>query len=416
MRASELLFKTTKETGPEVKLVSHRFLLRGGFILQNASGLFSLLPLGFRVFEKIEAIVRQALNRVGCQELLMPLVQPARLWQESGRYQETGEQLAKLKGEGEELVLAMTHEEMITDIARRLIKSYEDLPLLLNQIQVRFRNEPRPRGGLLRVREFTMQDAYSFDCNQEGLDQSYEKITRAYFEIFKRLNLPVFKIQASSGMMGGSRSEEFVILSDSGEDKVLICQKCHSGINFEALTAPLKKCPQCNGKLDFSRAIELAHTFQLGTKYSARMGAYFTDQDGKRKPILMGCYGIGLERLMAAIVEVHHDQLGIIWPANIAPFDVYLIDISTSLQGQKVVQDMSNKIKTAGIELLYDDRDKSPGSKFADADLLGIPLRLTISKRSLSKNCIGLKSRTSPKEKLVKLEQVVSEIQKALKT
>jgi len=560
MRASKLFLKTQKEIPKEAKIPSHKLLTKGGFIYQTASGSFSLLPLGFLVFKKIENIIRDELNKVGCQEILMPVVQPARLWKESGRYFETGEELLKAKGREEEFVLAMTHEEAITDLVRKMVRSHQDLPIIFNQFQTKFRDEPRPRGGLIRLREFVMQDAYSFDKDEKGLDESYKKIVSAYEKIFKRLDLPVLKVKASSGIMGGKDSEEFMVLLESGEDGTVICQKCHYKANIQTASSIPQKpekvakfkekkevdtpkmitvsqvadylrikpsyivksmvykmsgklilvlirgdleineeklqnalgakiepatpsdcqkqgiipgfvgpvglknipiyadfslkldgpfvvgankidthlvgvtlkdfkvdkwldiakvkegdiCQKCGGKLTIKKSIELGHTFKLRTKYSESMKAYFVDKDGKKKPILMGCYGIGLERVMAAIVETHYDENGIIWPKSVAPFSIYLMDIVTTAKDKKLAEQLYNKLKTNGIEVLYDDRDKTAGFKFAEADLIGCPFRLTISRRSLEKNCIEIKERAKKEPELVKVDKVIMKVKEKL--
>jgi len=414
MRTSQYFFKTQKNVPKGTQSASHQLLLKGGFVYQTASGSFSLLPLGFRVFSKIKEIIREELNRVGCQEILMPVVQPVRLWKESGRYKTAGPELVKFKGREDEFVLAMTHEEVVTDIVRKMVKYADDLPFILNQIQTKFRDEPRPRGGLLRLREFVMQDAYSFDRDKKGLDESYEKIIQAYEKIFKRLGLDAIRVAAASGIMGGADSEEFMVLSDAGEDKIVCCTHCGYKANFE-VAGRRKTCPECSHPVHINQAIELGHTFKLQSRYSERMKAFFIDKDGKEQPILMGCYGIGLERLMATVVEVRHDENGIIWPKSIAPFSVYLTDILTKGENKKVTERVYNKLMTADIEVLYEDREKSPGFKFAEADLIGCPLRLIISKRSLGKNCIELKERQANKTELIKLEKIVELVKGKLK-
>uniref|UniRef100_A0A7V3J8X9 Proline--tRNA ligase n=1 Tax=candidate division CPR3 bacterium TaxID=2268181 RepID=A0A7V3J8X9_UNCC3 len=414
MRTSQYFFKTQKNVPKGTQLASHQLLLKGGFVYQTASGSFSLLPLGFRVFSKIKEIIREELNKAGCQEILMPVVQPARLWKESGRYETAGPELVKFKGREDEFVLAMTHEEVVTDIVRKMVKYADDLPFILNQIQTKFRDEPRPRGGLLRLKEFVMQDAYSFDKDKKGLDESYEKIIQAYKKIFKRLDLDVLKVSASSGIMGGASSEEFMVLSDAGEDEVVCCVHCGYKANIEVAERK-KVCPECSKSVHIQKAIELGHTFKLQSQYSERMKAFFIDKDGKEHPILMGCYGIGLERLMAAVVEIHHDENGIIWPKSIAPFSVYLTDILPKDKNKKVTEKVYNKLITADIEVLYEDREKSPGFKFAEADLIGCPLRLIISKRSLDKSCIELKERKTSKTELIKLEKITEVAKEKLK-
>lgn len=555
MRISQIFIPTKRGIPKEAKITSHQLLLKGGFIAQTGAGLFSLLPLGFRVFEKIENIIREELEKVGCQEILMPVVQPARLWKESGRYFEIGPELLKFKSKDEEFVLSMTAEEVVTDILRKETKF---LPLILNQIQTKFRDEPRPRGGLLRLREFTMQDAYSFDKDEKGLDLSYGKIKEAYKNIFRRMELKTTVVSASTGIMGGKQSEEFMVLSENGEDRTVLCSKCDYASNLDcAQSIPQKSkviskfkkmeevktpkmktvlevaeflnidpcliiksivykvgeklilvlirgdleivenklktalgipflekateedcqkraidlgfvgpvgldgieiyadyslklgglyvvgankpdthlvgvslrdfkvdkwldlaevkegdaCQKCGGRLKILKSIELAHLFKLGTRYSESMKAYFLE-NGKKKPILMGCYGIGLERLMAAIVETHHDENGIIWPKEVAPFLVYLMGIVTLEKEKRVVEEVYNKLIKENIEVLYDDRDSTAGVKFMDADLIGCPLRLTISRRSLERGCLEIKERSTGRIRMVKLDRMIEEVKK----
>lgn len=414
MRLSQFFFKTQREKPKGANLISHQLLLRGGFIHQLASGSFSLLPLGFRVFNKIKNIIRMELNKVGCQEILMPIIQPSSLWRESGRYSTVGAELLKAKGRDDEFVVAMTHEEAVTDIVRNLVHSYEDLPFILNQFQTKFRDEARPRGGLIRLREFIMQDAYSFDRDKQGLDDIYNKVSHAYEEIFKKIELPFIKVSASSGVMGGGDSEEFMVLSEFGEDEIVLCKDCDYKANIESLGGK-KNCPQCGSKsLDIKKTIEVAHLFKLETEYSSKMKAYFVDKDGKKRPIWMGCYGIGLERVMASVVETYHDKNGIIWPKSIAPFAVHLVEIVNTGQEKKVAEEIYNKLLTADIEVIYDDRDKSPGFKFTEADLIGCPLRLTISRRSLEQNSIEIKERSKSKSEFVKMDDVLNKIKSIL--
>jgi len=413
VKASEFFLETQKRLSEKKGPLSHHLLLKGGFVHQLSSGLFSLLPIGFRVFHKIEGIIREELNRAGCQEVLMPVVQPMQLWEETGRSKTAGEELLKVRGRDSEYVLAMTHEEVVTDIVRKSVHYWYQLPFILNQIQTKFRDEPRPRGGLLRTREFTMQDAYSFDRTKEGLDQTYNKMVKAYQSIFERLEIPAVKIAASSGIMGGNVSEEFVVFSENGEDTVVLCEKCNYKANAETVG---KSCPKCKGVLIKKRAIELAHLFKLGTYYSEKMKAYFVEKNGTKKPILMGCYGMGLERALATIVEIHHDANGIIWPKSTAPFQVHLADLTVAEQQKKLVSEIYNKLITNGIDVLYDDRDKSAGFKLIDADLLGCPYRLIISPRSLSKRLIELKERGRKKTELLRVEKTVELVKSKIKT
>lgn len=559
MRYSKLFGKTLKEVPHEATAVSHQLLLRAGFIQQVTAGIYQFLPLGFRVLQKIDRIIREEFARSGVQDLLMPSVHPASLWEESGRLDKMGGILAEFQNEkGQKFVLAPTHEETVTDLARKVITSYKDMPVTLNQNQFKFRNELRVQGGLLRTREFIMQDAYSFDADQKGLDESYEVMRKAYCRVFDRIGIEYLIVQADSGAMGGSGSEEFMLWAEVGEDTVLRCSKCDYTANREAAVSefetypqdkklkpmqeviapgligvePLAKylklevhqttktllfqaddqvvvamirgefdvnetklrnflkcttlilaspetvkrvtkaevgyagpvnlppsvrviadlttcdrtnfevggnktnvhlvnvnfdrdfpmpefvdiretrkgdsCSKCKkGKLDTMHAIEIGHIFKLGTRYSEVMKAYFTDRDGKRKPIIMGCYGIGMTRLMAAALEVYHDEKGMMWPKGIAPFEVHLVALGKDV---KEADKLYGELSDAGVEALYDDRQEAAGVKFNDADLIGIPVRILISERTLKNKAVEWKERNQKEAKEVKLKEVVSAV------
>lgn len=412
MKQSQLFPKTLRETPREAIFISHRLLLRGGFIYQIASGMYALLPLGFRVLERIENIIREELDKINVQELRMSLLHPAELWKKTGRFETAGKELWKVKSRrGEEMVLAMTHEETIAAIAADTVRSETGLPVIVNQFQTKIRDEERPRGGLLRLREFMMQDAYSFDKDEQGLDKSFQKMVKVYKKIFKRIMLPVIPVKASSGLMGGGDSYEFMVVAESGEDKIAICPKCGFAANTEILKEE-EKCPKCGTKMEIKRTIEVAHAFKLGTKYSQAMNILWEDKRSRKHLVQMGCYGIGLERAIATIIEVNYDDKGIIWPPSVSPFNVHLLALGS---GKKVIKNKIKKaseklyqdLQKAGIEVLYDDReDKSAGEKFADADLIGIPLRLVVSERTIKLNCAELKERSGKKTKLVKLSRI----------
>ena len=379
MKQSQLFGKTLREAPKDAEAISHIYLVRGGFIRQLSSGLFSFLPLGFMVLKKIEQVIREELGKIGVQEMIMPVIHPAEIWKKTGRYHEIGKELWRLKSQGgQDLVLSMTHEESMAEIASKYIEKYDDLPVFLNQFQIKLRNEARPRGGLLRLREFVMQDAYSFDKNEAELDKTYNKFFKVYQNIFKRLNIKTIPIKADSGIMGGQESHEFMMLAEIGEDK-----------------------------LDGRNAIELGHIFKLGIKYSKPFNIYFTNKNGKKELAIMGSYGIGLDRLMAAMVETHNDKNGIIWPESVAPFKIHLIELKSS--DSAVKQETEKIYKTLldkGIEVLYDDRDdKSAGEKFADADLIGIPWRAVVSQKTLEKNSLELKRRNREKIELIKISK-----------
>jgi len=415
MLQSQLFTKTLRKAPKEAETISHKYLVRGGFIDQLMAGVYSLLPLGFRVYKKIEEIIREEINAIGGQELFLPALQKKEQWLETGRWNVIDPPLFKFKDRhNKELALGSTHEEPITDLARKFITSYKDLPCSLYQIQDKFRNEMRSTGGLLRVREFVMKDLYSFHTTEEDLDNYYWRVGGAYKKIFTRCGLKVKVIEALGGSIGGEVTHEFTMLCPTGEDKVLYCTKCDWAVNIEALEKKkITKCPKCSGKISEGRGIENGHVFKLGTKYSEAMGATFTDEKGERKPIWMGCYGIGLGRLMATIVEAHHDERGIIWPASVAPYKVHLLTISSQQSTinnkiNKITENLYRVLQNKNISVLYDNREGvSAGEKFADSDLIGIPLRLVISEKTLEKDSVEVKKRGEKKVELVKLDKVV---------
>ena len=563
MRLSNLFGKTQREVPAEADTASHRLMLRAGMIRQLTAGIYSYLPLALRALRKIENIIRDEMNKAGGQEVSLPVLQPLELWQKTGRDAAFGKGLFTLCDRRErQLVLGPTHEEVITELVSHNVQSYRDLPLLLYQIQTKFRDEPRPRGGLVRVREFTMKDLYSFDADEEGLDESYRKMLTAYSNIYSRCGLPAILIEADSGAIGGKDSHEFMVISDKGEDEIIYCDSCDcaanaekaksiknrvengdplpvegvatpgyytieevsdflkiphshtlkavfyiadgelifvtirgdievnevklknilhctelrmatedevikagivagsaspvglkgikvvaddsvtSGTNFVAganksdthlkninyprdfkadivadiaLARAGEICPVCSGKLLSKQGIEVGHVFKLGTFLSEKMGAFYIDADGTSRPIVMGCYGIGIGRLMAAIIELHNDDKGIIWPLSVAPYQIYLCPL---FMENPVVTDRAEslyaELEAQGLEVLYDDRDESTGVKFNDADLLGIPLRVTISPRSLEKNSVELKWRSEKKAELVPIEEAVTKIKELI--
>jgi len=563
MRFSKLFGKTLRQAPAEAESISHQLLLRAGMIAQEAAGIYSYLPLGWRVLKKIENVIREEMDKAGGQELMLPVLQPFELWQQSGRYVSFGKSLFTLTDRKEHtLALGPTHEEVITDLVHRYVQSYRELPLLLYQIQVKLRDEPRPRGGLIRVREFIMKDLYSFDADEAGLDKSYQSMCQAYSNIYTRLGLPTMMVEADSGAIGGKDSHEFMVITETGEDEVIYCSSCGYAANAEkaqfaktrgAAGAPLPleeiatpeaetieevagfvgvptsqtlkavfyfadgefvfvtirgdlevnetklrntlkctelrlategevneagivagfaspievkgvkivaddsitsgsnfivganksgyhfrnanyprdfqvdltadialaqsgdSCPSCQGKLSSARGIEVGHVFKLGTFISEKFGASFLDNDGTSRPIVMGCYGIGLGRLLAAIVEQSHDDKGIIWPFSVAPCQVYLCPLSLEKSAvlptaEKIYQELQKE----GIEVLFDDRDDSPGVKFNDADLLGIPLRLTLSPRTLQSQSIEAKWRTEKEAQLLPLDNLAVRVKKLL--
>lgn len=410
MRYSKLFGKTVKTVPAEVEAVSNKLLLKGGFIDQLSAGIYSFLPLGWRVHKNIENIIRQEMDNIDGQEIFMPTLQPKSLWIESDRWEHIDPPLFKLKDQHDrEYALGSTHEEVITDLVRQRVSSYKDLPLYLYQIQNKFRNEIRSTGGLLRVREFIMKDLYSFHTDEKDLMEYFQKVKEAYVKIYTRCGLEVAVCQAAGGTIGGKETFEFHILAPVGEDRIVYCPSCKWGANKEVFSET--KCPKCQTDLEESSSIEAGHIFALGTKYSEALKAEFVDNDGNKKPIWMGCYGIGLGRLMAAIIEAHNDEKGIIWPKSVSPYQAQLIAISNEqLAIRERADEIYQKLSGAGVEVLYDDReDVSAGEKFADADLIGIPVRLVISERNRDK--IEFKERDKKESKLLTVEEIVAILQ-----
>jgi prolyl-tRNA synthetase len=559
MRFSQLFGKTMRQAPAEAETENHRLLLRAGLIQQLAAGVYSYLPLGWRVLRKIEQIIREEMDAAGGQELMMPAVQPIELWEASGRRAKYGDDLFVLKDRRDRyLALGPTHEEVTVELFKRHVQSYRDLPLLLYQIQTKFRDEPRPRGGIIRLREFRMKDLYSFDVDWDGLDVSYQKMLQAYKNIFDRCGVPTVVVQAHSGAIGGRDNQEFVYLCDVGEDEAVLCESCGYAANTEkaeiqkrqldaeeplpveevstpgiktieelarfldlppwktlkavfysaggqpvfvairgdldvnetklghvlgveelrlmddreveavglvagsasprglhgvrvvaddsapgspnlvagankpdthlrnvnygrdwsadtvadiALAREGDLCPTCGSEMRCRRGIEMGHIFKLGTVYSEKLGATFLDREGVARIAVMGSYGIGLERLMAAVVEANHDEKGIIWPASLAPYDAHLVALNADRPGvADAAERLYDELQAAGINVLYDDRDESPGVKFNDADLLGMPLRLTVSPRTLDKSAVELKGRREVEPALCPLEQACAEV------
>jgi len=407
MLQSKLFAKSKKSVSAEAQTISQQLLLRADFIEQSIAGVYRFLPLGFKVLKKIEAIIRQEMEALGGQEVCLPSLQSKALWEESGRWEKIDPPLFKFKDRHEkEIGLGSTHEEEIVDIFRHRIKSYQDLPLSLFQIQTKFRNEMRPSGGLLRTREFFMKDLYSFHAEEKEAAVFYEKVKASYFRIFKKCGLNPLCVQADSGTIGGTESNEFMIVSDVGEDRILVCQKCEFSANIEKI-GEAKKCPQCGTDLEEKRAVEIGHIFKLGDKYSKIMKADFTDKAGRQHPVIMGCYGIGLGRLLAMAVESNHDERGIIWPKVISPFLIDLVPIEANSKVKKAADKIYLELEKEGWSVLYDDREgKTAGEKFAEADLLGLPWRIIISERSLKSNSAEIKERKKKEAILVKLNRV----------
>ncbi|MCI0530162.1 MAG: proline--tRNA ligase [Nitrospira sp.] len=415
MRYSQLLIPTLREDPGEVDVISHRLMVRAGMIRKLASGVYNYLPLGYRVLRKVENIVRDEMNRAGAQEILMPVLQPAELWKETGRWDQYGKELFRLKDRHDrEFCLGPTHEEIITDLVRREVRSYRQLPMTLYQIQVKFRDEVRPRFGLMRGREFFMKDAYSFDQDEAGAKESYEKMREAYKRTFSRCGLNFKPVEAESGLIGGAFSQEFMVLADTGEDAIVTCTACDYAANVEKI-GDQSSCPRCKGKLETKRGIEVGHVFMLGTKYSEAMRAVFLDRDGKEQFMIMGCYGIGIGRTAAAAIEQNHDEKGMIWPASIAPFHVHLLPLAIKSENFiKTAEQLYQSLNQVDVEVLWDDRDERPGVKFNDADLIGIPYQLVLGDRNLKEGLVEIKDRKTGQVTKTKLTDAVATLKNLL--
>lgn len=412
MRQSQLFGQTLRENPKDEISVNAQLLERGGFVYKNSAGVYSYLPLGWKVLQKIANIIREEMNAIGGQEMFMPALVEKKYLDATGRWDVPIGFEAKGKNEKTAgFVMGWTHEEVLTAIAVKYINSYKDLPFAAYQIQTKFRNEPRAKSGLLRGREFIMKDLYSFHSSEADFRSYYEKVKAAYFKIFKRCGLPSIYTIAPGESFTSSNTHEFQVISPVGENTILVCSKCEYAENKEiSKFKDGDNCPKCKGKIKMENAIEVGNIFPLGTKYSTAFNLQFINSKGKKEYVIMGSYGIGLGRVMGAIVEIHHDNKGIIWPETIAPFKIHLIEISArsessiKKQAEKIYKDLINR----GIEVFYDDRDdKTAGEKFIDADLIGIPWRAVISQKTLEKNSVELKQRNQETVKLVKISNYV---------
>ncbi|MBL12056.1 MAG: proline--tRNA ligase [Rhodospirillaceae bacterium] len=435
MFLSEYFLPTAKESPSEAKIVSHRYMLRSGMIRQSSSGIYSWLPIGLRVLRKIEKIIRDEQNRAGAQELLMPTIQSADIWKESGRYADYGREMLRVEDRhGRELLYGPTNEELITEIFRDTIRSYKDLPLILYHIQWKFRDEVRPRFGVMRGREFLMKDGYSFDMSFEEARSTYNKMFVCYLRIFNRMGLKAIPMTAESGPIGGDMSHEFLILADTGESQVF-CDRAildysisDSSIEYKSDLQPTvdkwtslyaatdekhdKSQENILGeKLISARGIEVGHIFYFGKKYSQSMNARVSDRDGNMVSVEMGSYGIGVSRLVAAVIEAYHDDNGILWPPVLAPFDVGLINLNVGNQASSQMSlEVYQKLTNAGVEVLYDDRKERAGVKFADMDLIGLPLQLIVGPRGITNDEVELKERKTGKIMKMSLEKALKKI------
>ncbi len=416
MRFSQMLIPTLREAPADAEVISHQLMLRAGYIRKVAAGIYSYLPLGLRVLNKISNIVREEMNQSGACELQLSIVMPAELWKESARWEVYGKELLRFKDRHDrEFCFGPTHEESITDLLRKSVNSYRQLPLNLYQIQTKFRDEVRPRFGLMRGREFLMKDSYSFDLDEKKSLETYQKMHATYKKIFTRCGLQFRAVEALTGAIGGTYSHEFQVLAASGEDEILSCTQCDYAANVEKAESKAgESCARCKkGMMESHRGIEVGQVFYLGTKYSESMKAVYLDEKGAEKFMVMGCYGIGIGRTAAAAIEQNHDENGIVWPRAIAPFHIEVIPLNVKDEKvlavtQQIYQDLMDK-KT---EVLLDDRDESAGVKFKDADLLGIPYRIVVGAKGLAEGKVEFKERKTGKMWKVDQAQVVSEVER----
>jgi prolyl-tRNA synthetase len=435
MRLSSYFLPTLKEDPSEAQIVSHRLMLRAGMIRQASAGIYSWLPLGLRVLRNIERIVREEQDAAGCQEVLMPTIQSADLWRDSGRYDGYGREMLRIVDRHDrEMLYGPTNEEQITDIFRNSVRSYRDLPKMLYHIQWKFRDEVRPRFGVMRGREFLMKDSYSFDLDYEGARRSYNRMFVSYLRTFARLGLQAIPMQADTGPIGGDLSHEFIILAETGESEVF----CHRDyLSFDALAETpdsaddlasvvekwtslyaatdemhdTEKGAALGDTLVSARGIEVGHIFYFGTKYSETMGAKVTGPDGDEIAVEMGSYGIGVSRLVGAIIEAYHDDAGIVWPDSVAPFAVGLINLRTGdADCDRVCEDLYSKMRQSGIEVLYDDREERAGAKFANMDLIGLPWQLVVGPRGVKAGTVELKRRADGERDEISAEDALARI------
>ena len=414
MKTKHALLATLKEVPADAEIISHQLMLKAGMIRKLSSGIYSWLPTGLKVLNKVANIVREEMDSAGAQEILLPAVQPAELWEESGRWKVYGKELLRIKDRHDrDFCFGPTHEEVITNLVKHEFNSYKQLPQTLYQIQTKFRDEIRPRFGVMRGREFLMKDAYSFHTDQASLQETYQVMFNAYTQIFTRLGLEFRAVKADSGAIGGDTSHEFHVLADSGEDEIAYCPDSDYVANTELEEVRDAKdgdpSPDGKGTLKIMRGIEVGHIFQLGTKYSEPLSATVLGQAGKPVPLAMGCYGIGISRIVAAAIEQNHDEKGIIWPDAIAPYHVAIIPINA--KNGNDVSDMAeklyNQLKAKGLDVLLDNRKERPGIKFADIDLIGIPHRIVLSEKTLANNEVEYKHRIQSDSENVPLNKII---------
>ncbi len=416
MRYSQLFSKTLKAAPADAETANAKFLIQGGFVDPVMAGVYTWLPLGLATLRKVEQIVREEMNALGASETMMPSLQPKEYWDTTNRWDKV-DVLFKLKSQTDkEYALGCTHEEVATPLAQKSVQSYKDLPLAFYQINTKFRDELRAKSGVLRGREFRMKDLYSFHATQEDLNAFYGRVLEAYLRVYARCGLDVKVVEAGGGAFTTNMTHEFQVITQAGEDVLIACPKCTFGQNTEVAT--LKEgdaCPKCGAALQTMKGVEVGNIFDLGTKYSDAFGLQFTDENGERRTVRTASYGIGTTRLVGAIVEAHHDEKGIRWPKSVAPYAVHLVSLKSknadeTERAQAAAQSLYEGLKAEGVDVLWDDRDLSPGQKFADADLIGIPLRLVVSPKSLAAGGVEWKERASVDAKSVPEQDVVESV------
>ena len=437
MKLTNYFLPVLKETPADAEIVSHKYMLRAGMISQSSSGIYSWLPIGLKVLKKIEKIVREEQDAAGVNEILMPTIQPADIWKESGRYEDYGKEMLRINDrQDREMLYGPTNEEQVTDIFRRSIKSYKELPSLLYHIQWKFRDELRPRFGIMRGREFLMKDAYSFDLDMDTSRMSYNKFFVCYLKTFERLGLKAIPMAAETGPIGGDMSHEFVIISDTGESdiyfdkRILDLKNIDENLDYSNDLSPIVSSYQDfyaaaddkhseenfnkNVPKEFksnTKGIEVGHIFNFSSKYSEPMKANVLNSDGKSVPVHMGSYGIGISRLVGAIIESSHDEKGIIWPSAVAPFTVGLINLKVKdTDAKSMCEDLYQTLINAGIETLYDNKDDSAGAKFSRMDLIGIPKQIIFGNNSIKDSTVEIKDRKSGQIEVVNINEIISKI------
>ncbi|MBT4722980.1 hypothetical protein HN958_00470 [Candidatus Falkowbacteria bacterium] len=406
MRQSKLFTKTIKDAPKDEVSLNAQLLIRGGFIEKLAAGIYSYLPLGLRTLRKVQSVVRDEMDAIDGQEILMPALTPKENWEKTDRW-DNFDALYKLQGVNKkDYALGATHEEIVTPLAKKFISSYKDLPMALYQIQDKFRNEVRAKSGLMRGREFSMKDLYSFHVDEADLDSYYEKAKKAYYNVFQRCGLKAYIVEASGGAFTDF-SHEYQVFTEYGEDEVYFCKECDRHQNKELVEKGEIKCPYCGAEREVKKAIEVGNIFKLMTRFSNPFNVKYVDKNGKEQDVIMGTYGIGPSRVMGAVVEVHHDDSGIVWPEEIAPYKVHLLALGNDDKVKQESDNLYEKLVSAGVEVLYDDRDDSAGIKFSDSDLLGLPYRVVISKKTLAENQVELKKRNEEKSEMVNLDKII---------